>query len=72
VYWPYVLQGAWIRDNRAPGGIMLSGWSAEHIGDANQPHYWDDLVGRWPGSGHDRDGADLVILRASRRNGALA
>ena len=44
VYWPYVLQGArWIRDNRAPDGIMLSGWSAEHIGDANQPHYWDDL-----------------------------
>jgi hypothetical protein len=22
---------------------MLSGWSAEHLGDANQPHYWDDL-----------------------------
>jgi hypothetical protein len=44
VYWPYVLQGArWIRDNRAQDGIMLSGWSAEHIGDANQPHYWDDL-----------------------------
>ena len=44
VYWPYVLEGArWIRDNRAPDGIMLSGWSAEHIGDANQPHYWDDL-----------------------------
>lgn len=44
VYWPYVLEGArWIRDNRSPGGIMLSGWSAEHIGDADQPHYWDDL-----------------------------
>ena len=44
VYWPYVLQGArWIRDNRSPDGIMLSGWSAEHLGDANQPHYWDDL-----------------------------
>lgn len=44
VYWPYVLQGArWIRDNRAPDGIMLSGWSAEHLGDKNQPHYWDDL-----------------------------
>ena len=44
VYWPYVLEGArWIRDNRSPDGIMLSGWSAEHIGDANQPHYWDDL-----------------------------
>src|SRR5262249_46589324 len=28
---------------RSPYGIMLSGWSAEHIGDANQPHYWDDL-----------------------------
>ena len=46
VYWPYVLQGArWIRDNRSPDGIMLSGWSAEHIGDSNQPHYWDDLWG---------------------------
>ena len=46
VYWPYVLQGArWIRDNRAPDGILHSGWSAEHIGDANQPHYWDDLWG---------------------------
>lgn len=44
VYWPYVLEGArWIRDNRSSDGIMLSGWSAEHIGDANQPHYWDDL-----------------------------
>lgn len=44
LYWPYVLQGArWIRDNRSPYGIMLSGWSAEHIGEANQPHYWDDL-----------------------------
>ncbi|HEX5200876.1 hypothetical protein ACFQS1_26380 [Paractinoplanes rhizophilus] len=44
VYWPYVLQGArWIRDNRSADGIMLSGWSAEHIGDRNQPHYWDDL-----------------------------
>jgi hypothetical protein len=46
VYWPYVLQGArWIRDNRSSYGIMLSGWSAEHIGDRDQPHYWDDLWG---------------------------
>src|SRR5262249_46550361 len=44
VYWPYVLQGArWIRDNRSPYGLMLSGWSAEHIGYRDQPHYWDDL-----------------------------
>src|SRR5262249_43029759 len=44
VYWPYVLEGArWIRDNRSPYGIMLSGWSAEHMGDGKQPHYWDDL-----------------------------
>jgi hypothetical protein len=44
VYWPYVLEGArWIRDNRSADGIMLSGWSAEHLGDADQPHYWDDL-----------------------------
>jgi hypothetical protein len=46
VYWPYVLQGArWIRDNRSADGILHSGWSAEHIGDRNQPHYWDDLWG---------------------------
>lgn len=46
VYWPYVLQGArWIRDNRSTYGILLSGWSAEHIGDRDQPHYWDDLWG---------------------------
>ncbi len=46
VYWPYVLQGArWIRDNRSFDGILHAGWSAEHIGDADQPHYWDDLWG---------------------------
>jgi hypothetical protein len=43
-YSPYVLQGArWIRENRSPYGLLLSGWSAEHIGDKDKPHYWDDL-----------------------------
>jgi hypothetical protein len=44
VYFPYVLDGArWIRDNRTGFGLLPSGWSAEHIGDKSQPHYWDDL-----------------------------
>jgi hypothetical protein len=46
VYSPYVVEGArWIRDNRSVYGIMHSGWSAEHIGDKSQPHYWDDFWG---------------------------
>ena len=46
VYWPYVVQGArWIRDNRSPYGLLHSGWSAEHLGWRDQPHYWDDLWG---------------------------
>ncbi len=46
VYAPYVLDGArWIRDNRSPYGLLPSGWSAEHVGDKDQPHYWDDLWG---------------------------
>ena len=46
VYFPYVLDGArWIRDNRTVFGLLPSGWSAEHIGDKSQPHYWDDLWG---------------------------
>jgi hypothetical protein len=46
VYAPYVLDGArWIRDNRSPYGLLPSGWSAEHIGDKDKPHYWDDLWG---------------------------
>jgi hypothetical protein len=44
VYAPYVLDGArWIRDNRTPYGLLPSGWSAEHLGDKDKPHYWDDL-----------------------------
>jgi hypothetical protein len=44
VYAPYVLDGArWIRDNRSPYGLLPSGWSAEHLGDKDKPHYWDDL-----------------------------
>jgi hypothetical protein len=46
VYFPYVLDGArWIHDNRTAFGLLPSGWSAEHIGDKSQPHYWDDLWG---------------------------
>jgi hypothetical protein len=43
---PYIIDGArWIRDNRAQSGLLHSGWSAEHLGDRNKPHYWDDLWG---------------------------
>jgi hypothetical protein len=46
LYSPYVLDGArWLRDNRSSYGLLHSGWSAEHIGDKHQPHYWDDLWG---------------------------
>ena len=48
---PYVIEGArWLRDNRSPFGLLHSGWSAEHIGDKDKPHYWDDfwgLAGLW-------------------------
>ncbi len=48
---PYVIEGArWLRDNRSIYGILHSGWSAEHVGDKHQPHYWDDfwgLAGLW-------------------------
>jgi hypothetical protein len=46
LYYPYMLLGArWLRDNRSQYGLLHSGWSAEHIGDKHQPHYWDDLWG---------------------------
>jgi hypothetical protein len=46
MYAPYVVDGArWIHDNRDPYGLLHSGWSAEHIGDKDKPHYWDDLWG---------------------------
>ncbi len=46
MYSPYVLEGArWLRDNRSQYGLLHSGWSAEHIGDKNKPHYWDDFWG---------------------------
>jgi len=46
MYYPYCLLGArWLRDNRSAYGLLHSGWSAEHIGDKNKPHYWDDLWG---------------------------
>ncbi|MBN2495434.1 MAG: hypothetical protein JXR96_12640 [Deltaproteobacteria bacterium] len=41
---PYVLDGArWIRRNRSQYGLLLSGWSAEHLGSEGQPHFWDDF-----------------------------
>jgi hypothetical protein len=44
MYSPYLVEGArWIRDNRSSYGLLLSGWSAEHLGDKDKPHYWDDL-----------------------------
>jgi hypothetical protein len=43
---PYVLDGSrWIRDNRSEFGLLHSGWSAEHLGDKDKPHYWDDFWG---------------------------
>ena len=46
MFYPYVLDAArWIRDNRSAYGLMHSGWSAEHIGDKDKPHYWDDFWG---------------------------
>jgi hypothetical protein len=46
IFSPYVIEGGrWIRDNRGPYGLLLSGWSAEHIGDKGKPHYWDDFWG---------------------------
>jgi hypothetical protein len=48
---PYVEQGArWIRDNRSPYGLLPSGWSAEHLGGADHPHFWDNfwaVAGLW-------------------------
>ena len=43
---PFILEGArWLRDNRSQYGILHSGWSAEHIGDRDKPHFWDDFWG---------------------------
>lgn len=43
---PYVQDGArWLHDNRDQYGLLHSGWSAEHLGDPNKPHYWDDFWG---------------------------
>ncbi|WP_055569117.1 hypothetical protein [Streptomyces atriruber] len=44
LYAPYVVDGArWLRDNRDQYGLLHSGWSAEHLGERDKPHYWDDL-----------------------------
>jgi hypothetical protein len=49
MFTPYVLQAArWLRDNRSGFGLLNSGWSAEHLGDKDKPHYWDDL---WAAAG---------------------
>lgn len=46
LFTPYVLDGGrWLRDNRDGNGLLHSGWSAEHLGEADKPHYWDDLWG---------------------------
>ncbi|MBO1330814.1 hypothetical protein [Streptomyces sp. VRA16 Mangrove soil] len=46
MYQPYVVDGArWLRDNRDGYGLLHSGWSAEHLGERDKPHYWDDLWG---------------------------
>jgi hypothetical protein len=51
LFTPYIIEGArWIRDNRTQFGLLPSGWSAEHIGDKGEPHFWDDfwsLAGLW-------------------------
>jgi hypothetical protein len=51
LFTPYVLEGArWLRHNRDSNGLLHSGWSAEHLGDMDKPHYWDDfwgLAGLW-------------------------
>lgn len=48
---PFVLEGCrWLRDNRDAFGLLHAGWSAEHLGDKDKPHYWDDLwaiAGLW-------------------------
>lgn len=41
---PYLIEGArWIHENRSEFGLLFSGWSAEHLGERDKPHYWDDL-----------------------------
>ncbi|WP_307023617.1 hypothetical protein [Streptomyces canus] len=35
----------WLRDNRDRYGLLHSGWSAEHLGERDKPHYWDDFWG---------------------------
>lgn len=51
MFTPYVVDGArWLRDNCSAYGLLHSGWSAEHLGEADKPHYWDDLwalAGLW-------------------------
>jgi hypothetical protein len=51
LFYPYVIDGArWLRDNRDGYGLLHRGWSAEHIGGRDKPHYWDDLwalAGLW-------------------------
>jgi hypothetical protein len=49
VFTPYVVNGArWLRDNRTDFGLLYSGWSAEHLGDKDKPHFWDNF---WASAG---------------------
>jgi hypothetical protein len=41
---PYMVEGArWTWDNRTQSGLLHSGWSTEHLGDKDQPHYQEKL-----------------------------
>lgn len=46
IYFPYVLKAArWYLSALTQHDILPAGWSAEHLGDRSQAHYWDDLCG---------------------------
>jgi hypothetical protein len=51
LFTPFIIDGCrWIRDNRDAFGLLFSGWSAEHLGEKEKPHYWDDfwaVAGLW-------------------------
>ncbi|MCU7550364.1 hypothetical protein OCK74_14680 [Chitinophagaceae bacterium LB-8] len=51
LFTPFVIEGCrWIRDNRDAFGLLNAGWSAEHLGEKEKPHYWDDfwaIAGLW-------------------------
>jgi hypothetical protein len=46
LYLPYVIEAVrWLNRNRSVYGLLHHGWSAEHIGGKDEPHYWDDFWG---------------------------